>query len=103
MTAKLVQIIAIVMVLAFFESTSFATDSRTRSYNKVQNNLPSDRAVRADPKPKPNPVGQPVTDYHPAVKISKPLDKTVVPRIAPNPRKDPAVQKGIDSYRRPGS
>ncbi len=54
-----------------------------RAKNTV-NNLPGDGAVRADTRPKPSPVGQPVSDYKPPVRV-KPA--------APPPPPPPAKKK----------
>jgi hypothetical protein len=48
---------------------------------------------------KVNPVGQPISIYHPpAAPSMKPVDTIRVPPPPPNPTHDPDVQRGIDTY-----
>ena len=64
--------------------------------------------VRANPAPKPNPVGQPIrsTASNPGYKPAPPPMRTNAPPPPPrnlNPTGDKAVQKGIDTYKKPGT
>ncbi|HLK84810.1 MAG TPA: hypothetical protein VKT99_25405 [Xanthobacteraceae bacterium] len=57
--------------------------------------------VSANPGPKPSVVGVPTSQFKPTVHIA-PAKPPPVPRRL-NPTGDPDVQRGIDSYRRPGT
>jgi hypothetical protein len=64
--------------------------------------------VRANTAPKPNPVGQPIqsTAGNPGYKPAAPPMRTTAPPPPPrnlNPTGDKDVQKGIDSYKKPGT
>lgn len=64
--------------------------------------------VRANPAPKPSPVGQPIrsTAGNPGYKPASPPMRTTAPPPPArnlNPTGDKAVQKGIDTYKRPGT
>jgi len=57
----------LVVSLALSLGSSIASAQNT-STDTVHSRLPGDGAVKGDTKPKPSPVGQKATDYHPAVK-----------------------------------
>ena len=67
---------SLVVALAFglFSSIAFAQNSTppATSTDTVRSRVPGDGAVKAEPKPKPSPVGQKASDYHPPVKTTKP-------------------------------
>jgi hypothetical protein len=58
--------------------------------------------VRANPGPKPSPVGTPVREFKPQVRVAPSKPPPPPPRNL-NPTGDKAVQDGIDRYRKPGS
>jgi hypothetical protein len=58
--------------------------------------------VRATPAQKPSMVGVPAREFRPQVQV-KPAAAPPAPPRNLNPTGDKAVQKGIDSYKKPGS
>jgi hypothetical protein len=61
----LARFLVILLAVGFGSSVASAQNTST---DTVRSRIPGDGAVKAEPKSKPNPVGQPATDYHPAVK-----------------------------------
>ena len=53
---------------ALAQTPSTGTASGLQKAQNTVNNLPGDGAVKADPQPKPSPVGQPTSDYKPQQK-----------------------------------
>ncbi len=62
---QLAKVLVVTLVLGLGSSIASAQNTST---DTVRSRIPGDGAVKGDTKPKPNPVGQPATDYHPAVK-----------------------------------
>ncbi len=58
--------------------------------------------VNANPGPKPSMVGVPVSQFKPQVHVTAAKPPPPPPRNL-NPTGDPAVQKGINNYKRPGT
>jgi hypothetical protein len=59
-------------------------------------------SVSANPGPKPSMVGVPTSQFKPQVRVTASKPPPAPPRNL-NPTGDPAVQKGIDNYKRPGT
>jgi hypothetical protein len=65
--------------------------------------------VAANPAPKPSMVGVPTSQFKPAVHVTPskpPPSPTPAGSVTPsklNPNGSPEVQKGLDSYKRPGT
>ncbi|MBI3433734.1 MAG: hypothetical protein HY056_01430 [Proteobacteria bacterium] len=81
-------LIASAGALAFVAATSvaLAQSNMDKARNRIQSTLPADGAVKADPKPKPSPVGQPVSDYKPKVRV-KPSAPPPSPTVTPDKTK----------------
>ena len=58
--------------------------------------------VNANPGPKPSMVGVPTSQFKPQVHVTASKPPPPPPRNL-NPTGDPAVQKGINNYKRPGT
>ncbi len=58
--------------------------------------------VNANPGPKPSMVGVPTSQFKPQVHVTAAKPPPPPPRNL-NPTGDPAVQKGINNYKRPGT
>lgn len=65
---------------AFAQTPSTGTASGLQKAQNTVNNLPGDGAVKADPAPKPSPVGQSTSDYKPAQKPVKPKEPPPPPK-----------------------
>lgn len=59
-------------------------------------------SVSANPSPKPSMVGVPTSQFKPQVHMTASKPPPPPPRNL-NPTGDPAVQKGINNYKRPGT
>lgn len=70
----------LVFTLALGLGSSVASAQNT-STDTVHSRLPGDGAVKGDTQPKPSPVGQKATDYHPAVK-TKPAAAPPAPVVS---------------------
>jgi len=91
------------------QQLNYANRGTAEGNHTFDGTKPPPNPVNANPGPKPSMVGVPVREFKPTPKVapSKPLPSPMpVGSVQPsklNPTGSREVQKGIDSYKRPGT